>query len=164
MTVAKGIANGFPIAGCIAVPEVADSFGSMTISTFGGNPVSAAAASETIAVLEEEDLPRNARERGAELRDGLLDLQRKHRVIGDVRGLGLMVGVEIVADEPGGDRTPDAAAANRLLEETRKRGLLIGKGGLTGNTLRLGPPLVITADEVTEALRILGEAFAALES
>lgn len=163
MTMAKGIANGYPLAACVATPVVADSFTKSTISTFGGNPVSCAAASGVLDVIERDELPRNARERGGELREGLLALQRKHpKTIGDVRGMGLMQAMELVVDETTKDRTPNPAAVKALFEETKKRGLLIGKGGLYGNTVRITPMLNCTADEVREALGVLGEAFAAM--
>jgi len=163
MTMAKGIANGMPLGVTIATPEIADSFRSLTISTFGGNPMSAAAANATIGVLEAEDLPGNAERMGARLREGLLALQRRHPgPIGEVRGKGLMLGVELVAAEDQGDRTPAPQTANRILEETKRRGLLIGKGGLYGNALRIAPSLTIDEAGIDEALGILGEAFDAL--
>jgi alanine-glyoxylate transaminase/(R)-3-amino-2-methylpropionate-pyruvate transaminase len=161
MTMAKGIANGMPLGATIATPEIADSFKAMTISTFGGNPVSTAAAVATLTVMEEENLPKRAGEMGALLRDGLLRLQKKYpKTIGDVRGMGLMLGVEMVVDETIGDRTPAPEKAVRLFEETKKRGLLIGKGGLYGNCIRISPPLIVTKSEVEEALRIFDESFA----
>ncbi len=163
MTMAKGIANGMPLAATVATPEVANSFKKLTISTFGGNPMSCAAANAVIDVIEGENLTANAETQGARLREGLLALQRKYpRIIGDVRGMGLMQGVELVVDETAGDRTPNPQAVPRLFEETRSRGLLIGKGGLYGNVLRISPVLTITSDLVDEALRILGESLAAI--
>ncbi|MDP6540192.1 MAG: aspartate aminotransferase family protein [Planctomycetota bacterium] len=160
MTMAKGVANGMPLGVTIATPEIADAFQSMTISTYGGNPPSCAAALATLDVIEGDDLAANAEVQGARLREGLEDLQRRHpRKIGDVRGKGLMQALELVADETAGDRTPDAAATARLFEETKERGLLIGKGGLFGNVTRISPPLVASAADVDEALRVLGEAF-----
>ncbi len=163
MTMAKGVANGLPLGVTIATPEIAASLKAMTISTFGGNPVSCAAANETIRIIEEEDLPANAGRMGQRLRDGLDRLKGCHRnVIGDVRGMGLMQAVELVEDETAGNRTPAKALTLRLFEETKKRRLLIGKGGLDGNVLRIAPPLTVSADEVDEALHILAESFAAL--
>ncbi|MCA8941304.1 MAG: aspartate aminotransferase family protein [Planctomycetes bacterium] len=165
MTMAKGIANGMPLAATVATEEIADSFRAMTISTFGGNPMSCASANATLDVMESEDLPGNSETQGARLREGLEALQRKHpRKIGDVRGKGLMQAIELVANEEAGDRTPDAAATVRLFEETKQRGLLIGKGGLHGNVVRIAPPMTVGPDDVDEALRILGEAFVAMES
>jgi 4-aminobutyrate aminotransferase-like enzyme len=165
MTMAKGVANGMPLGVTIATEEIADAFKALTISTFGGNPMSAAAANATLEVIEGEDLPGNAEARGKELRAGLEALKRRHpKTVGDVRGLGLMQALELVADESSGDRTPNPAAATRLMEETKKRGLLIGKGGLHGNVLRIAPPLCVTADEVAEALAKLGESLAAMKA
>ena len=164
MTMAKGVANGMPLGVTIATPEIADAFQSLTISTFGGNPMSCAAASATLDVMEEEKLADNAEEQGARLRAGLDELQRRHpRLIGDVRGKGLMLATELVVDETAGDRTPNPEATARLFEETKKRGLLIGKGGLYGNVTRISPPLTVGADEIDEALAVLGESFAAVE-
>ncbi|HEV2104259.1 MAG TPA: aspartate aminotransferase family protein [Candidatus Eisenbacteria bacterium] len=165
MTMAKGIANGWPLSATIATPAIADSFTKLQISTFGGNPVCVAAGRATVDVIEKHDLRRNAAVQGARLREGLEKLQRRHpRLIGDVRGMGLMQGVELVKDETAGDRTPVPQAVNALFEQTKKLGLLIGKGGLYGNCLRIAPPLTVTAAEVDEALEKLGASFAALEA
>lgn len=158
MTMAKGVANGLPLGVTIATPEVADSLKALSISTFGGNPISAAAASATLSVIEEDGLPRNAAEMGGILNEGLLRLQRKYpKTIGDVRGMGLMRGLELVADETIGDRTPAPDKVARLFEETKARGLLIGKGGLYGNTLRIAPALNVARSEIDEALEILDQ-------
>ena len=165
MTLAKGIANGAPLAACIATAPVADSFQSLTISTFGGNPVSCAAANAALDIMESEDLPHRAQERGARLRGGLENLKKKYpRVIGDVRGKGLMQALELVKDEEGGDRSPSPEAMARLFEETKNRGLLIGKGGLAGNCVRISPPLTVSEAEVDEAVSILDASFQALVS
>lgn len=162
MTMAKGIANGMPLAICIATSEIADSFKKSQISTFGGNPLSCAAANATLAVIEEEELARNAQVQGERLIEGLRKLQKRFpRTIGDVRGKGLMIGVEIVVDEAHGDRTPNPALLGKVFEETKQRGLLVGKGGMFGNVFRVAPPLSVTADEIDEALAALGESFAA---
>ncbi|MCA9752811.1 MAG: aminotransferase class III-fold pyridoxal phosphate-dependent enzyme, partial [Gemmatimonadetes bacterium] len=159
------IANGMPLAACIATPEIADAFQKLTISTFGGNPVSCAAANETLRIMEEENLPARVERTGARLRAGLEELQRRHpRTIGDVRGLGLMQAIELVKDETAGDRTPNGPATARLFEETRKRGLLIGKGGLAGNAIRISPPLTVSEDQIDEALTIFRESFEAMEA
>ena len=164
MTMAKGVANGMPLGVTIATEEIANAFQSMTISTFGGNPMSSTAALATIDVIEGDGLPDNAELRGQELREGLEALQQRFpKIIGDVRGMGLMQALELVVDETAGDRTPNAQATASLLEETRKRGLLVGKGGLHGNALRIAPPLCVGQSEVEEALRILSDSFAALE-
>ncbi|MGQ0722777.1 MAG: aspartate aminotransferase family protein [Candidatus Eiseniibacteriota bacterium] len=165
MTMAKGIANGMPLGVCIATPEIADAFKKLTISTFGGNPVSCAAANATLDVMEQENLPEKAARTGAKLRAGLEELQKRFpKRIGDVRGKGLMQGLELVVDEAAGDRTPDPAATTRLFEETKKRGLLIGKGGLYGNCIRISPPLTVSGGDIDDALGIFREAFEAMES
>ena len=165
MTMAKGVANGMPLGVTIATEEIATAFKALTISTFGGNPMSAAAANATLDVIEADDLPQNAEFQGRRLRAGLDDLKRRFpKTVGDVRGMGLMQALELVADEAAGDRTPNAAAATALMEETKKRGLLIGKGGLYANVLRIAPALVVGADEVDVALRVLGESLSAMKA
>ncbi len=160
MTMAKGVANGMPLGVTIATPEVADAFQALTISTFGGNPIAATAANATLDVIEGDDLLTNSEVQGKRLRAGLEAIQRRHRkILGDVRGKGLMQGLELVVDETAGDRTPNPQDTGRLFEETKTRGLLIGKGGLYGNVVRIAPPLTVNADEVDEALGILGAAF-----
>ena len=162
MTAAKGIANGLPLGMTIATPEIAAALKSLTISTFGGNPVSTAAANATIQIIEEEDLTGNAGRMGMLLRAGLEELQARFpRTIGDVRGMGLMQALELVADETAGDRTPDPAMTGRVFEAARERGLLIGKGGLYGNVFRIAPALNVAASDVQEALEILRDSFAA---
>jgi alanine-glyoxylate transaminase / (R)-3-amino-2-methylpropionate-pyruvate transaminase len=162
MTAAKGIANGLPLGMTITTPEIASTLKSLTISTFGGNPVSVAAANATIEIILEEDLVGNSARMGARLRAGLEELKSRYpRTIGDVRGMGLMQALELVVDETTGDRTPDPASTGRVFEETRQRGLLIGKGGLYGNVFRIAPALNVTASDVDETLAILRESFAA---
>ena len=164
ITMAKGIANGLPLAALISTKEIADSLQKNTISTFGGNPVSCAAANTTLDIIERDDLANNAQQMGGELIDGLANIQRDHQnIIGDVRGKGLMVGVELVVDETSNDRTPNVVAVDQIMEETKKRGLLIGRGGLYGNTLRIAPALNIGSDEIKEALTILKESFDAIK-
>lgn len=163
MTMAKGIANGLPLSATICTPTIADSLTKLTISTFGGNPVSLAAANATIEEIEVRDLRRNSEVQGRRLREGLERLKAKYpRTIGDVRGMGLMQGVEFVEDETRKDRTPAPKKVNAFFEETKQRGLLIGKGGLYGNVLRISPPLIVTAAEVDEALGKMDEGLAAM--
>jgi alanine-glyoxylate transaminase/(R)-3-amino-2-methylpropionate-pyruvate transaminase len=156
MTMAKGAANGMPIGVTTTTPEIASKWKGLTLSTFGGNPVSMAASRATIQVIEEEGLLENATLMGQRLRAGLERLQEKHRLIGDVRGMGLMQGVEFVKDRK--TKEPAAEEMTRLLEETRKRGLLIGKGGLYGNCARIAPCLNIGADDIDRALEIIDDA------
>ena len=165
MTMAKGIANGYPLGATLVTNEIAAAFKSATISTYGGNPISCAAANATIGIIKKDNLVKNAEERGRELREGLLALQKQHpATIGDVRGMGLMQAIELVEDETAKNRTPNAKAVNRLFEETKKRGLLIGRGGLHGNVCRITPALNVTKDEIKEGLAIVGEAFKAMEA
>jgi 4-aminobutyrate aminotransferase-like enzyme len=160
MTMAKGVANGLPLGVTVCTPEIAASLKALTISTFGGNPVSCAAGNATVQFIEEENLPANAEAMGALLRAGLEDLKRRFpKNLGDVRGMGLMQAVELVVDETAGDRTPAKELTNRIFEEARRRGLLIGKGGLDGNCFRIAPPMTVNASEVAEAVAILHESF-----
>lgn len=162
MTMAKGIANGLPIGATLATVPVADSWTAGNIATFGGNPLSTAAANATIDVIVDEKLADNAAVMGRFLREGLEALKvRFPRVIGDVRGKGLMQALELVKDETQKDRTPDGVSTSRLFEETKKRGLLIGRGGLWGNVIRIAPALNVTKSEIEEALRILEESLSA---
>jgi len=164
MTMAKGIANGAPLGAVVATPEIADALTKNTISTFGGNPISCAAANATLTIIERDNLTENAARLGERLREGLLRIQAAHpRVVGDVRGMGLMQAIELVVDETAGDRTPNLALTARFMEETKKRGLLIGRGGLPGTSIRISPPLNIGAAEVDEALQIIGAALDAID-
>jgi 4-aminobutyrate aminotransferase-like enzyme len=130
----------------------------MTISTFGGNPLSCAAAHATLEVIESDDLVKNADVQGQRLRDGLEELKRRHPVvIGDVRGKGLMLGLELVKDRQTKEPAPEATS--QLLERTREHGLLVGKGGLYANVIRLSPMLNIGKPDVDEAVRILDKSF-----
>jgi 4-aminobutyrate aminotransferase-like enzyme len=152
------MANGVPIGATIATADVADSMQGNTISTFGGNPVTCTAARATIEVIEEENLVENARVMGDRLRGGLNALKEKYPVICDVRGMGLMQGMELV----GAGKKPDAESTKRLMELTKNHGLLLGKGGTYGNVLRVSPPLNIDKEEVDQALKILDRSFAQL--
>jgi len=153
ITCAKGMANGAPVGATVTTPEIADAFQGLTISTFGGNPVTSVAARATIEVIEEENLIENAHVVGAYFRAKLEELQAKHRLIGDVRGMGLMQALELVKDRATKEPAPEAT--NELLERARENGLLIGKGGLYGNVVRIAPMLNIAKSDVDEALCIL---------
>lgn len=156
MTMAKGLANGMPVGACIATPEIADSLQAGTINTFGGNPVSSEAALATLDVVAEQRLAENAQVVGAFLKDRLQELAETYPVIGEVRGMGLMLGVELVKDAKTKEPSPDLT--NRLLELTKDAGLLLGKGGMHGNTLRIQPPLILTKSDVERAIRVLRDA------
>lgn len=160
LTFAKGLGNGMAIGGVVARGDLMDCLGANSISTFGGNPVSTAAASAVIEYLLSHDLQANARRQGERLMSGLRDLADKYDVIGDVRGKGLMIGLELV--EHGTDQ-PSASAAAAALEEARKGGLLVGKGGLHGNVIRLAPPMTLSDEETTEGLQILTDALARVD-
>jgi 4-aminobutyrate aminotransferase-like enzyme len=153
ITSAKGLANGFPIGVTIARPEIADSVRGATISTFGGNPIATTAANAVIDFIEEHKLSINAAEVGAYFRDKLLELQAKHPIIGDVRGMGLLQALELVEDPV--SKTPATAQTLAVMEAARENGLIIGKGGLHGNILRLSPPLNIAKSDVDEFARLL---------
>ncbi|MDQ3254855.1 MAG: aspartate aminotransferase family protein [Acidobacteriota bacterium] len=161
ITSAKGMGNGVPIGMTTATPEVADSFKGLTFATFGGNPVSMAAALAVIRVIEEEDLRKNAATVGAYLRERFEELKDKYPVIGDVRGLGLMQGIELVKDRE--TKEPHPQAVLQVFEETKRRGVLIGKGGLYGNVIRTGMMLNSTREHVDELIEALDVAFASCE-
>jgi len=160
ITFAKGLGNGLAIGGLIASAEVMNCFKVNSLSTFGGNPLSTRGALATLRYVKDHKLQQNALERGRELREGLEKIAAKSKTIGDVRGKGLMQGLEFV--EPG-TKNPNSAVSLALLEETRARGLLIGRGGLYGNVNRIAPPLTLTADEVREGLDIIDASMAAIE-
>lgn len=157
MVMAKGIAGGFPVAATITTDEIAHGWVGKTISTFGGNPICMAAMCATLEVMVEEDVPARAEARGAQLRAGLEAFAGRYDWIGEVRGMGLMQGIELVAADGSGD--PDAARATAALEASREVGLLVGQGGLHGHVVRIGPSLLITEGEVAEGLEKLGRAF-----
>ncbi|MBK9767545.1 MAG: aspartate aminotransferase family protein [Chloracidobacterium sp.] len=158
ITSAKGMANGIPIGWTIATPEVADKFPGLTFATFGGNPVSTAAALAVIKMIEDDDLRTNCRVVGDYFRSKLDELKDKYPVIGDVRGMGLMQGIELVNDRQ--TKEPAPAAVLTVFEETKRQGVLIGKGGLYGNVIRTGMMLNSTKDNVDELIRALDAGFA----
>ena len=160
LTAAKSLGNGFPIGLTVATPEIANAYQGPTIATFGGNPVACVTASAVIDLIEEDDLIRNCDVVGTYLQDGLLELKKKYPVIGDVRGLGMMQALELVTDPK--SKEPAAAIANEILEAARERGLLIGKGGMYNNVLRMSPAMNIAKSDVDEALRLLDQSFAAV--
>ena len=156
----KPMGNGFPVAALVAtssvlaaVPEETELF-----STFGGNPVACAAALAVLAVIEDEGLIENAAEVGGYLREGLLSLARRHPLIGDVRGEGLLLGVELVEDPE--TRAPAAGRADQVVEAMRDRGILLGTTGPAGNVLKIRPPLVFHRDHADLLVDALGEVLA----
>jgi 4-aminobutyrate aminotransferase-like enzyme len=153
--------NGVPIGLTATRPEIAASFKGLQISTFGGNPVTSVTAKAVIDLIEQDHLMDNAATVGGYFRQGLEDLQRKHALIGDVRGMGLMQAMELVKDRV--TKEPAVQEITAFMEECRKRGLLIGKGGLMGNVIRMSPPMNIAKADVDEAIRIMDEAFTAIQ-
>jgi len=150
------MATGAPIGCTIATPEVADALVGTTFSTFGGNPVSMAAALATLEVIERHDLLDNAHRQGLRLRTRLDDATAPFAFVGDVRGMGLMQALEIVASD--GTKTPDPARTDALLGAARRRGLLIGKGGLHNNVVRIAPHLTVDAEEIDQGVELLAQA------
>lgn len=154
LTFAKGLGNGLAIAGVVARGEIMDCLKANSISTFGGNPLSTAGALANLDYVVSHDLQANAFKMGGQLREGLDSIAGETPEILEVRGKGLMVGVEL----GGPDGSADAALAASVMEASKAGRLLIGKGGLYGNTLRIAPPLTVTEDEIAEGLDILGTA------
>ena len=153
ITAAKGLGNGLPVGATIATPEIADAFKGLTISTFGGNPVATRAAKATIDWIESEGLLENARAVGQYLRESLEALQDKYPIIGDVRGMGLMQALELVRDRK--TKQPATGEVRRLMDLAKNNGLILGKGGLFGNVIRISPALTCTRRDVDDAIRLL---------
>src|SRR4051812_24565802 len=153
ITFAKGIGNGFALGGVVGRAEVMNAVPAISFSTFGGNPLSAAAGNAVLDYVLSHDLQANAARVGSILLDGLRALELP--ILAEVRGKGLMIGIEFVRP---GTTEPDPAATLRVFDECRAGGLLVGKGGLYNNVLRMGPPLTLTEDEAREGLAILVDA------
>jgi 4-aminobutyrate aminotransferase-like enzyme len=159
MVSAKGMGNGTPVAMTIATPEVADKYPGITFATFGGNPISMAASLSTMQVIEDGNLLENCRVTGAYLGEKFAELKEKHQLVGDARGLGMMQALELVEDRK--TKKPAAAATLKVFEETKKRGVLIGKGGVYGNVIRTGLMLNAGKPEVDELVAALDAGLAA---
>jgi 4-aminobutyrate aminotransferase len=157
ITFAKGIGNGFALGGVVGRADVVNAVPAISFSTFGGNPVSAAAGNAVLDYVLDHDLQANAKRVGTILLDGLRAATAGSPIVAEVRGRGLMIGVEFTRPGTG---EPDPAATLRVFDECRRGGLLVGKGGLYNNVLRMGPPLTLTEDEAREGLRILTDAIA----
>ncbi|TVR70528.1 MAG: aspartate aminotransferase family protein [Sphaerobacteraceae bacterium] len=156
MVMAKGIADGFPISATIAREEISDCFQpGEHLSTFGGNPVSCAAALANLEVMRDEDLPGQAASKGDQIMAQLQEMMSEHEMIGDVRGKGLMIGIELVTDR--GDRTPAAKQAGAIRTHCREKGVLLGVGGQNANVLRIQPPLTINESELEQVLDTIGD-------
>jgi 4-aminobutyrate aminotransferase len=158
MTFAKGLGNGFAVGGIVARGDLLDNLHAVGLATFGGNPISMAAANATLDYVLDHDLQANAAKTGALIINGLKEAAPRLPIVGDVRGKGLMFAVELIDPATG---APSPALAGRMMEETKKRGLLGGKGGLYGNVMRMAPPLTLTEAEAKEGLDILIDALEA---
>jgi 4-aminobutyrate aminotransferase len=156
ITCAKGLGNGMAIGAVVGRRDLVDSIAANSISTFGGNPIATTVALANLDYLEDEGLQSNAERVGKLLLEGLDDLRDRHELVGDVRGKGLMVGVELVVDKA--SKAPNPAAAAAVMEGCRERGVLVGKGGMHGSVLRLSPPLVLTEEEARRGVAVLDEA------
>jgi len=158
ITVAKGIGNGVGLGAVIARADVLDSVPANSISTFGGNPLACAGALANIEYLIAHDLQGNAKKQGQVLGTALREIAARHPYIAEVRGRGLMLAIELCVpgtDDRAGGPEPWATGAGAFMEATRRRGLLVGKGGLYGNVLRISPPLSVTDAELTDAIAII---------
>lgn len=158
MTMAKALGNGTPVGAFTARPEIADTYTRPGASTLGGNPVTSAAALATLEVLTKNNLTAQAALLGKYLKQGLTELQKKHPLIGDIRGHGLMLGAEIVKP----DKSPATKQLDRMLEEMKNRGFLIGKNGPDRNVMAFQPPLVITRDDLDNLLNNLADVLATM--
>ncbi len=152
MVFAKGIANGTPVGATVMTPEIAETI-TTTLCTYGGNPVASATALATINYIHENNLVDNASKQGSTLGDAMNAMKQKYDFIGDVRGMGLMQAFEIVTGD--GSKTPDVEKTNQIVDAARQRGLLLGKGGLYGNTIRIAPHLNVSAEDMGLALDII---------
>jgi len=161
VTMAKGMGNGAPIGACTTSPEIAKKMADrLHFNTFGGNPVSMIQGLTTLEIIDEDGIQENALNVGNHLKTRLLELQDRHPLIGEVRGKGLMLGMELVKDRQTKEPANDAAAA--ITEEAKNRGLLIGKGGLFGNVLRIKPPMCLTQDDADFIVDCLDEVMRSL--
>ncbi|HEX5103797.1 MAG TPA: aminotransferase class III-fold pyridoxal phosphate-dependent enzyme, partial [Pirellulaceae bacterium] len=153
----KGIANGAPLGACVTRHQIAAVMQRrLHFNTFGGNPISVTQGLATLEIIDREQIQANAREVGSYLKQRLLEVQDRQPLIGEVRGMGLMLGVELVRDRQ--TKEPADREAAEVLELCKDRGLLIGKGGLYGNTLRIKPPMCITKDDADFLADCLDEA------
>lgn len=151
MTMAKALGNGAPISAFTASAKIADTYTKPGASTLGGNPVSSIAGLGVLKYIQEHNLMENAQARGQQLYDGLVELQKKHPIIGDIRGIGLMRGAEFVH----ADKSPAPEELEMVLEEMKNRGFIIGKNGVARNVMAFQPPLVITETDVNNVLNTL---------
>src|SRR5258706_7457457 len=161
VTMAKGIGNGAPLAAVVTTPKIAAVMAQKVhFNTFGGNPIVSAMGKAVLEVIERENLQANSLKLGAHILAGLEKLKAKHKVIGDVRGKGLMLGIEFVKDRT--TKQPGKEECAQVVENARELGLLLGKGGLWGQTIRFAPPMNITKADADFLLAVLDEAIGAL--
>ncbi len=160
MTFAKGIANGYPVGCTITTAEVAEAVTGLTLSTYGGNPVAMATTLATIEYIEKNNLPQNAELQGARLCQRMNDMKSRYDFIGDVRGMGLMQAFEMVV--PDGNKTPDPDKAAAFVNASRKHGLLVGKGGLYGNVIRVAPHLNVSKEDIDAGCDLMEQALATM--
>ncbi len=158
MTFAKGMGNGSPIGCTIASPEVADALAGLTFSTFGGNPVTMATTLATIEYMEAHDTPGNCAVQGARMAERLAEFAAEFPIVGETRGMGLMQAIEIV--QPGNNNQPDAPRTAAFVDTCKEMGLLLGKGGLYGNVVRIAPHLNVSAEDMDTAMEIVAKALA----
>ncbi len=162
VVMAKGIGNGAPLAGVTTTADIAQTMTKRVhFNTYGGNPVSMAAGLATMEVIDADGIQQNAKAMGEHLKQGLLELHNKHELIGDVRGLGLMLGVELVRDRK--TKEPAKTEAADLMELAKDRGLILGKGGLFGNTMRIKPPMCVNRDDADFLLAVMDECLCEIE-
>jgi alanine-glyoxylate transaminase / (R)-3-amino-2-methylpropionate-pyruvate transaminase len=158
VTLAKGIGNGCPLAAVVTTPKIAQALtGKVHFNTFGGNPVVSAIGKAVLEVIEKENLQANSLKLGGYILAGLNKLKEKHKIIGDVRGKGLMLGIEMVTDRA--TKTPASAECAHVVETAKDLGLLLGKGGLWGQTIRFAPPMCLTQADADFLLAVLDETF-----
>jgi alanine-glyoxylate transaminase/(R)-3-amino-2-methylpropionate-pyruvate transaminase len=161
VTMAKGIGNGVPLAAVVTTPQIAAAMASrIHFNTFGGNPVVSAVGKAVLEVIDEEGLQANAHALGAHILAGLARLKEKHTIIGDVRGKGLLLGIELVKDRA--TKEPATAECAQVVEAAKEMGLLLGKGGLRGQTIRFAPPMCLTKADADFLLEVLDAAFSQL--
>ena len=158
---AKGIGNGAPLGAVVTTPKIAQALAQrIHFNTFGGNPVVCAQGMAVLEIIEREKLQENALKIGSQLLAGLNRLKEKHNLIGDVRGKGLMLGVELVKDRK--TKEPAKAESAQVMESAKDMGLLLGKGGLHGQTVRFSPPMCVTRADADFLLEVLDRAFSQL--
>ncbi|MHA2471855.1 MAG: aspartate aminotransferase family protein [Promethearchaeota archaeon] len=162
ITMAKSFGSGIPIAGFLTKPEYAENFTTTdSFTTYGGNPLSCAAAVAVIEIIQEEDYIKKAKTLGENFKKQLLTLKSDHKIVGDIRGQGMMLGIELVSDQT--SKKPATQEMLQVMELCREQGLLIGKGGIDGNVIRIQPPLELTNEQVENSCQILDYAFNTVE-